>query len=56
MLVIVKRQIQVQFQVLFLELKTQVQNPGSTELNERRAQGIELMVMGRKHEVATFRD
>lgn len=42
--------IQVQFQVLLLELKIQVQSPGLTEVNEGRAQETELMLMDEKHE------
>lgn len=42
--------IQDQYQVLLLELEIQLQNSGSTEINERRAQVTELTEMGGKFE------
>lgn len=38
--------VQDRYQVLLLELKIQLQNSGSTEVNERRAQVTELTEMG----------
>lgn len=42
--------IQDQYQVLLLGLKIQLQNSGSTDVSERRAQVMELMEMSRKYE------